>query len=293
VTYSLIAHDPDTGEMGVAVQSRWFAVGAMVTFAEAGVGAVATQAFPDTGYGPRGLGLMRSGIEAPAALEALVSVDPGAAIRQVAMIDAGGRVANHTGAVCVKACGGLVAENVAAQGNMLARDGIWDEMVETFLAAEGDLAERLLLALERAEVGGGDVRGSQSSALLVVAGTSSGHPSDVVVDLRVDDGPRPIAELRRLLRFHRGFGELGRAVDLALGGDVEGAVDGAGRAAEILPDDDQVAAWQAIVLEAAGRGEEARAHAERATSAHEDWARFFDRFAAAGLLAPDAGREAR
>jgi uncharacterized Ntn-hydrolase superfamily protein len=293
VTYSLIARDPDTGEMGVAVQSRWFAVGGMVTFAEAGVGAVATQAFPDKGYGPRALALMRSGIEGPAALEALVSVDPGAAMRQVAMIDTAGRVANYTGALCVEACGGLVAENVAAQGNMLARDGIWDEMVETFLAAEGDLAERLLLALECAEAGGGDVRGSQSSALLVVAGMSSGHPNDVVVNLRVDDGPRPIAELRRLLRCHRAFGELERAVGLALGGDVDGACGAAAQAAEILPDDDQIAAWQAIVLGAAGRAEEARAQAERATAVRADWSLFFERFAAAGLLAAPGGGEAR
>jgi uncharacterized Ntn-hydrolase superfamily protein len=293
VTYSLIARDPGTGEMGVAVQSRWFAVGGIVTFAEAGVGVVATQAFPEKGYGPRGLALMRRGIEAPAALEALVSVDRGAALRQVAMMDIAGRVANYTGALCVEACGGLVAENVAAQGNMLARDGIWDEMVETFLAAQGDLAERLLLALECAETGGGDVRGSQSSALVVVAGMNSGHPDDLVVNLRVDDGPRPIAELRRLLRFHRAFGELGRAVGLALGGDVDGAVEAAAQAAEILPDDDQIAAWQAIVLAAAGRAEEARAQAERATSVREDWSRFFERFAAAGLLAEPPGPQAR
>ncbi len=204
MTYSIVARDPLTGELGVAVQSYYFSVGSVVPWAEAGVGAVATQSFVDPSYGPLGLELMRRGKSAPEALRLLVSADPGAAYRQVAMIDAVGRVAVHTGSQCIEAAGHGSSEQVVAQANLMKQPTVWSAMLERFANTRGDLAKRLLAALEAAEEEGGDRRGKQSAALLIVRGQPTGKLwVDRAVDLRVEDHSDPVVELARLLRLQR------------------------------------------------------------------------------------------
>ena len=208
MTYSIIARDPDSGEVGVAVQSCYFSVGAVVPWAEAGVGAVATQSFVDPSYGPLGLELMRRGKSAPKALRALVAHDPGSAYRQVAILDMTGRVAVHTGERCLEAAGHCLGEQVAAQANLMARDTVWGAMIERFEKTSGDLATRLLAALDAAEDEGGDRRGKQSAAMLIVRAQPTGKPwIDRVVDLRVEDHADPVNELKRLLALHREYRE--------------------------------------------------------------------------------------
>jgi len=206
MTYSIIAREPDSGEIGVAVQSCYFSVGAVVPWAEAGVGVVATQSFVDPAYGPLGLELMRRGKSAPEALPALLSLDSGAAYRQVAMLDAMGRVAVHTGDQCLEAAGHCVGEQVSAQANLMARATVWNAMIEAFTQTKGELASRLLAALEAAEREGGDRRGKQSAAMLIVRAQPTGKSwLDRVVDLRVEDHPDPVNELKRLVAVHREY----------------------------------------------------------------------------------------
>jgi uncharacterized Ntn-hydrolase superfamily protein len=206
MTYSIIARDPDSGEMGVAVQSCYFSVGAVVPWAEAGVGVVATQSFVDPSYGPLGLELMRRGKSAPDTLHTLIAFDPGAAYRQVAMLDGDGRIAVHTGEGCLEAAGHCVGEQVAAQANLMARETVWGAMLESFARTREDLALRLLAALEAAEREGGDRRGKQSAAMLIVRARPTGKPwLDRVVDLRVEDHSDPVNELKRLLALHRDY----------------------------------------------------------------------------------------
>jgi uncharacterized Ntn-hydrolase superfamily protein len=208
MTYSIIARDPQTGELGVAVQSCYFSVGAVVPWAEAGVGAVATQSFVDPAYGPLGLELMRRGRSAPEALQILVAADPGAAYRQVAMLDATGRVAVHTGGECLAAAGHQIEGQASVQANLMARETVWGAMIERFTKTSGDLAARFLAALDAAEDEGGDRRGKQSSAMLIVRAQPTGKLwVDRVVDLRVEDHPEPIDELKRLLALHRDYAE--------------------------------------------------------------------------------------
>ncbi|HEY7408378.1 MAG TPA: DUF1028 domain-containing protein, partial [Gemmatimonadaceae bacterium] len=173
-TYSIVARDSVTGEIGVAVQSHWFSVGALVPWAEAGVGAVATQSFVDPRYGPLGLELIRLGRSAPDALRALVSSDADSAVRQVAMIDAQGRVAAFTGTRAIRAAGQRIGAQYSVQANLMEKPTVWPAMARAFETARGDLAERLLAALEAAEREGGDIRGRQSAAIVVVGPTSTG-----------------------------------------------------------------------------------------------------------------------
>jgi uncharacterized Ntn-hydrolase superfamily protein len=212
VTYSIVARDPQTGQLGVAVQTRAFGVGAWVTWARAGVGAVATQAFTDRGYGPLGLALLEAA-KAPAdALRALVAADDERDVRQVAFVDAEGRSAVHTGERCIPEAGHQVGDGFSAQGNMLRSSDVWPAMAEAYAGGEGSLAQRLLAALDAGEAAGGDFRGRQSAALLVVSGTRSGHAWDErVMDVRVDDHAEPLRELRRLARLQEAYGRLGRA----------------------------------------------------------------------------------
>ena len=205
-TYSIVARDPATGTIGVAVQSHWFSVGSVVSFAEAGVGAVATQSFVDPSYGPLGLTLMRTGRTAPEALQALLAGDSGREVRQVGMVDAQGRVATHTGNLCIPAAGGQSGAGYVVQANLMEKPSVWPAMARAFEAARGDLAERMLAALEAAEAEGGDIRGRQSAALVVVKAASTGRPwADRLFDLRVEDHAEPLRELRRLVGLQRAY----------------------------------------------------------------------------------------
>src|SRR6185503_283488 len=215
-TFSIVARDPATGELGVAVQSHWFSVGTAVPWAEAGVGAVATQSFVNPAYGPDGLALMKQGVAAPDALAQLVTKDPGEAVRQVAFVDSQGRVAAHTGKKCIAACGDHVGAGYSVQANMMENERVWPAMARAYEAAKGPLAERLLAALEAAQKEGGDIRGQQSAAILVVRAKSTGHVwEDRLVDLRVEDSLHPIEELRRLYLVHEAYEHM-NAGDLAV-----------------------------------------------------------------------------
>lgn len=287
-TYSIVARDPATGELGVAVQSHWFSVGSIVSWAEAGVGAVATQSFVEVSYGPLGLELMRGGKSAPEALSALIATDENQTVRQVAMIDAQGHVAAHTGAKCIAGAGHRVGKDYSVQANLMERDTVWDAMAAAFESASGDLTSRLLAALEAAEREGGDIRGRQSAAILVVKGEPSGRPwDDRVVDLRVEDHPQPVAELRRLVRIHRAYEHMNAGDVCAENADWECAVREYGAAERLLPGSAEVVFWHAVTLVAAGRTEEALPLFQKVFARDPRWRQLVDRLPASGLLPPD------
>jgi len=290
-TYSIVARDSATGQIGVAVQSHWFSVGSSVTWAEAGVGAVATQSFIEPSYGPLGLELMRLGRPGPEALRALVSTDPDSAVRQVAMIDAQGRVAAYTGGRDIAAAGHQVGKGYSVQANLMDRPTVWPAMARAYEAAQGDLAERLLQALEAAEREGGDIRGRQSAAILVVAPTSTGRPwVDRIVDLRVEDHAAPLAELRRLVTLSRIYLDLNAGDAAVTRGDMDAAAALYGRATSILPDaatNGEAVFWTGISFAAAGRVDEALPWLRRAYAVHPRWAELVPRLPASGLLPND------
>lgn len=203
MTYSIVARDPETGELGVAVQSRAFNTGAVVPWGAPGVGVVATQSYTDPAYGPLGLDLLRAGKSPEQALAALVAADDDSAYRQVAILDAEGRVAVHVGAACIPAAGCAVGDGFGAQANMVDSERVWESMAEAFERADGPLAERLLAALDAAEDAGGDWRGRQAGGIVVVG--ADGQSWEREVDLRVDDHPDPLGELRRLLRLRGAY----------------------------------------------------------------------------------------
>jgi len=203
-TFSIVARDPGTGDIGIAVQSKFLAVGAVVPWAEAGVGAVATQAWANTSFGPDGLALMAAGVPAQEVLDRLVASDPGSAHRQVGVVDALGQAATFTGPQCMHWAGGRTGPGYACQGNILVGEATVLSMAETFEQAPGELWDRLVAALEAGQRAGGDSRGQQSAALLVVReGGGYAGRNDRFIDLRVDDHPAPIEELGRLLHLHK------------------------------------------------------------------------------------------
>ncbi len=252
-TYSSVARDPVTGDLGVAVQSHWFAVGNGVLWAEPGVGAIATQSFAEPEYGRLGLQRMRGGASAPDALRELVAADDGRAVRQVAFVDAAGRVAVHTGESCIAHAGDHAGDGFSVQANLMANDRVVPAMTAAYQAAQGDLADRLLAALDAAQEAGGDIRGCQSAAIRVVAGTASSEPShDVRVDLRVDDSADPLRELRRLLGKHRVYAHM-NAGDVAVEEkNLAAARDHYAAAAEAAPGNTEVRYWQAVTLATTG-----------------------------------------
>ena len=286
-TYSIVAHDATTGEMGVAVQSHWFSVGSIVTWAEAGVGVVATQSFVNPAYGPRGLELMKSGLSAEQALEALVLVDEGRDVRQVAFADANGTVSAHTGAKCIESAGHHIGEGYSVQANMMLNDRVVPAMSKAFESSEGDLAERLMAALEAAQAVGGDIRGKQSAAMLVVKGESTGRPwADRVLELRIEDHPTPIAELRRLLKVNRAYEHM-NAGDVAVEHeDLQLAMAEYGKASELLPDNVEVQYWAAVTLATSGKLEQALPMFRTVFAADPNWIELTQRLHKPGII-PD------
>jgi uncharacterized Ntn-hydrolase superfamily protein len=257
-TFSIVARDSVTGDMGVAVQSHYFAVGPVVPWAEPGVGAVATQSLVEIAYGPRGLALMKAGKSAPDALAELVAADSGRGGRQVAMVDTHGRVAAYSGPKCIPAAGHEVGEQFSAQANLMANDHVWPAMAKAYRAARGDLAERLLEALEAAQKAGGDIRGQQSAAIVIVRGTASDRPwADRILDLRVDDSPRPIAELRRMVKEWRAYRWVDRGDSCVTANDLAGARIAYGEGARLAPDNMEIVFWQAVSLFSVGQEKEA------------------------------------
>jgi uncharacterized Ntn-hydrolase superfamily protein len=214
-TYSIVAYDPENHQFGVAVQSHAFCVGAVVGWAEPGIGAVATQSIVDISYGPLGLALMRAGKTAEQALKGLLASDPQAEVRQVAMVDAAGSVAVHTGRRCIAEAGHKQGLHYTVQANLMAKNTVWEAMAQAYETSAGDLAERMMVALEAAEAEGGDIRGRQSAALLVVSSQLAPLPwKERAFDLRVDDSPEPLVDLRRLLVIARAEGYASQATEL-------------------------------------------------------------------------------
>jgi uncharacterized Ntn-hydrolase superfamily protein len=293
-TYSIVARDARTGELGVAVQSHWFSVGPIVPWAQAGVGAVATQSFVKVSYGPDGLLRMAAG-EAPAdALAALLGQDDGRDVRQVAMIDAQGRVAAHTGARCIAAAGHATGEDFSVQANLMERDTVWPAMAAAFRSAQGPLAERMLAALAAAEAEGGDIRGRQSAALLVVSGTPTGLAWEGrLVDLRVEDHHDPLVELARLLRLHRAYDHMNVGDVHMEHGDVEAAVGAYGDALALAPEVHEIAFWSGITLASVGRADEALPLLGRAYAGEPRLRELVRRLPASGLLPDDEALIAR
>jgi uncharacterized Ntn-hydrolase superfamily protein len=284
MTYSIVALDPVTGELGCAVQSRWPGVGSDVPWVEPGVGVVATQSFSEPGHGFNGLRLMREGRTAPEALAAVLAPDADEAVRQVGIVDAAGRSAAHTGLRSVRYASHLVAPGVSVQANMMERPTVPAAMLAAFTGTDGELADRLMAALRAAEREGGDVRGRQAAALVVAPGTPGSPPWARRFDLRVDDHPAPLDELARLLRLARGYAAMDEAERAMWREDAEAGVAAGRRSVALAPDDDQVRLWSAVWLAVAGRMDEARAAYDAAAAAEPRSAEILRRFAEAGHL---------
>lgn len=274
-TYSIVAADPATGAVGVAVQSHWFAVGPIVPWVRAGVGAVATQSVAEPAYGPALLDALAAGQAPQAALDAAVAADAQAPYRQVAVVDAAGRVAVHTGERCIADAGHETGTAFSAQANMMASAAVWPAMAEAFDAASGPLARRLMAALHAAEAHGGDARGRQSSAIVVAPG--EGEPWRTAVDLRVDDHPEPLHELDRLL-------DLRDAYDLATEGDeltaeerFDAAAERYERAAALAPDNHELLFWAGLAAVQQGDLPAGLARVRRAIELQPGWRGLLDR----------------
>lgn len=293
-TYSIVARDPQTGHLGVAVQSHWFAVGTLVPWAQAGVGAVATQSFIDVRYGVAGLQLMADGLDAEAALTRLLRSDPGRELRQVAMIDAAGGIAQHTGRHCIRYAGQVRGEDFAVQANLMLAPGVPEAMAAAYRQAEGPLAERMLAALEAAQGLGGDLRGRQSAALLVVRAEPGEKPwEDRLVDLHVEDHPAPLQELRRLLVLHRAYQHMNAGDHALERNDVQEALVQYGRAETLAPGKPEMGFWHAVALVNAGRLAEALPLFATIFRQDGRWRELVPRLVEAGLLNVEPSAMAR
>jgi uncharacterized Ntn-hydrolase superfamily protein len=249
VTYSIVARDKETGEFGVAVQSHYFQVSPAVPWALAGVGAVATQSHVNLSYGLLGLDLLQAGYTAEQALKALTAGDPQADVRQCAIVDATGAVAAHTGSKCIPAAGHILGDGFSCQANLMDRDTVWAAMADAYTSTDAPLAERMMAALEAAEAEGGDIRGKQSAAMLVVAAIGTGRPwDDRLIDLRVEDAPEPLPELRRLLRIKRAYMALSDADHLSESGDKNAAATKAAEAIRIAPEMVEIRFWTGLEM---------------------------------------------
>ena len=287
-TYSIVALDETTGELGVAVQSHWFSVGFLVPWAKAGVGAVATQSFVKVDYGPDGLQLMESGITAVDALKTLTSKDEGEAVRQVGMIDIKGNVAAHTGSRCIKYAGHIVGENYSVQANMMANGTVPKAMAVAFEKTKGDLADRMMAALEAAEAEGGDIRGKQSAAMVIVSGEPSGVEwKDTKLNLRIEDHPTPLIELKRLIRVHRAYQHANMGDHYMETEEIDKALIEYSKAAEYYPENAELPYWSAVALANGGRLEEALPVFQSVFQRNPDLKTMTPRLVKSGLLPDD------
>jgi uncharacterized Ntn-hydrolase superfamily protein len=287
-TYSIVAGDRRTGAVGVAVQSHWFSVGSLVSWVEPGVGAVATQANVEVAYGPRALDLLRAGRSAREALAELTAADAQTGVRQVAVVDAAGHVAAHTGAECMPHAGHSTGDGFSCQANLMATVDVWPAMAAAFAAASGSFPRRLLAALDAAEAAGGDVRGRQSAALLVAP--PRGEPWARVVDLRVEDHPDPLAELRRLLSLHDAYVLAGEGDQLSGEGRLAEAAERYIAAFTAAPESVELAFWAGLALVARGEEERGAAHVRQAIDRHSGWAELLRRLDASAAPGVERAR---
>ncbi len=283
MTYSVVARDAQTGEIGVAVQTCNFAVGSIVPWARPAVGAVATQAFAEPAYGPRVLDALAAGATASNALAGARDVDPAAAMRQVGVVDAHGNVDAFTGELCIDHAGHHLGDGYAVQANMMASPAVWPAMAEAFEHATAPLANRMLSALHAAQRAGGDARGQMSAAMLVVDDAAK------VIDIRVDDHPSPLDELARLLDIASAFRSFTRGSDALFAGRAEDALREIDAALAIIPDDENVRFLRAGALMFSGRTDDGQAVLRALVAARPSWATILRSFAAKGLLPAPAG----
>jgi len=287
-TYSIVARDAQTGEIGVAVQSHWFSVGSIVCWAEAGVGAVATQSFVEPAYGPLGLELMRNGKTPRQALNGLLAADAHPDVRQVAMIDDSGAVAVHTGENCIVEAGHVAGEGFSCQANMMEKNTVPAAMAAAFEQAGGPLVDRLMAALEAAQAEKGDIRGKQSAALIVVAPESAGAPwKGRLFDLRVEDHPQPLQELKRLIRVAKAYRYMNRGDEFLAEKKIEQALHAYSQAMDIYPDNPELMFWPATLLAASGRVKESLPLFSKVFASNPGWAELLRRLPQAGQFPDD------
>ncbi len=284
-TFSIVAIDEKAGQMGVAVQSHWFSVGSVVSWGEAGVGVVATQSLVNVSFGKRGLDLMKSGKSAEQALEELLATDEGRAFRQVAIIDADGNIASHTGEKCIEDAGHVSGENFSVQANMMLNKKVVPAMAAAFKVADGPLAERMVAALKAAQDAGGDIRGQQSAAILVVKLESTGKVwEDRLIDLRVEDHPDAVDEIARILKVHRAYEFMNKG-DLAIEkGDEAAALKYYGAAQKMFPENPEMKYWHAVSLANIGRIKEALPLFKTVFEKDKNWIELTRRIEKNGLL---------
>lgn len=294
-TYSIVAHDPDTGQLGVGVQSHYFGVGRVVPWAEYGVGAVATQSFSEYSYGPLGLDLMRAGKSAQQALDSLLASDSLRELRQVAMIAADGKASAHTGNKCIQGAGHHVGENYSVQANLMLTETVWDVMAAAYEKAEGDLAERIMVSLEAAEAEGGDIRGKQSVAIIVVSKERAGDKSTApLLRLHVEDHTDPLGEMRRLLNISNAYQHQTKAAgmleDKELDDEkVKRANEEFEKSLALLPPEinPELVFWHAVSLVEAKRVDEALPLFKRVFEIEEKWRDLVPRLVPSEILPDD------
>ena len=287
-TFSIVALDKATGEIGVAVQSHWFSVGSSVPWAEAGVGAVATQSFIDPSYGVLGLDLMRAGKSASETLAALLKADANAASRQVGMVDAQGRTASHTGAACIAEAGQAGGEGFTCQANMMMKNTVWNAMAKAYQSTPGELVDRLVAALEAAQREGGDIRGRQSAAIIVVRGRSTGMAwKDRLYDLRVEDHADPIGEIKRLVRLNKAYNHMNTGDEWLTAGKTAEAMAEYTAGMRIYPDNPEMIFWPAVTLAATGKVGDSLPLFRKVFAVDPNWAELLRRLPAAGQFPKD------
>jgi uncharacterized Ntn-hydrolase superfamily protein len=287
-TYSIVAIDRETGELGAAVQSHWFSVGSSVIWAESGVGAICTQSFIEPSYGPLGLELMRAGKTAEEALAGLLRADRSEAVRQVAMLDNQGRTAAHTGKNCIPEAGHFAGDGFSCQANLMLKDTVWNAMAKAFENTRGELVDRLMAALEAGEGQGGDIRGKQSAAILVVRGKGSGAWwQERIYDLRVEDNPAPLVELKRLIRLSKAYNFMNRGDELLTENKVVEAMESYSRAMEMYPDNAEMVFWPAVTLASTGKVEESLPLFKKVFAMDNNWAILVPRLPQVGQLPKD------
>ena len=287
-TYSIVAYDPATGQLGAAVQSHWFSVGSLVPWVEAGLGAVATQSFVDASYGPLGLEMMRAGKSPQEALAGLLKSDSHEDVRQVAFLDSKGRAAAHTGRNCIAEAGHVVGENFSCQANLMLRDTVWKAMAEAFQRTPGELVDRMMAALEAAQAEGGDIRGRQSAAIIVVSGRPSGvWWKDRLFDLRVEDHPDPLVELKRLIHLAKAYQHMNRGDEFMTENKVQEAMQAYTAAMNMVPDNAEMIFWPAVTMATVGRVEESLPLFKKVFALDPNWAVLVPRLPKAGQLPQD------
>jgi uncharacterized Ntn-hydrolase superfamily protein len=287
-TYSIVAYDKKSGQIGVAVQSHWFSVGSLVSWAEPGIGAIATQSFVEPSYGPLGLALLRTGKSATQALEGLVAADSDPEVRQVAMVDMQGRVAVHTGKLCIDAAGHYIGDGFSCQANMMEKNTVWQAMAMAFEKSKGELVDRMLLALEAAEKEGGDIRGKQSAAILVVSATPSGAPwRNRIFDLRVEDHINPLKELRRLVKVAKAYNHMNAGDEQLTKKNIRGALSEYSKAMKIYPNNPEMIFWPAVTLASSGKVDQSLPLFKKVFQQDRRWAELLKRLPKVGQFPKD------